>query len=333
LESALKNEQLIERIEALASTALYLWALPAGATARLINISENATFLVEAPGGHKSILRVHRQNYHTQNAISCELAWMAALAQEGGIVTPGVVPGINGKPIQEHGIEGLPGTRYLVMFEFVDGEEPSATENLAPSFEELGEIAARSHVHSIAWKKPANFERLVWNTETVFGDNATWGDWRNAPNMDATAGAVMQRLQDVVTRRLEKYGVDSDRYGLIHADMRLANLLINEGSTRLIDFDDCGSGWFMYDFAAGISFMEDHPQVPALKRAWVTGYRKVRGLSEQDEREMDTFVMLRRLALCAWIGSHGEVDIARELSPVFVPVTVELAERYLSGFS
>ena len=64
-------------------------------------------------------------------------------------------------------------------------------------------------------------------------------------------------------------------------------------------FDDCGLGWFLYDFAAGISFMEDHPQVPALKAAWVRGYRKRRALSADEAHEIDTFVMLRRMALCA----------------------------------
>ena len=45
----------------------------------------------------------------------------------------------------------------------------------------------------------------------------------------------------------------------------------------------------------------------------------------------DTFVMLRRLALLAWIGSHIEVDTAQELAPKFAPVTAELAEKFLSG--
>lgn len=78
--------------------------------------------------------------------------------------------------------------------------------------------------------------------------------------------------------------------------------------------------------------MEDHPQVPALKLAWVKGYRKNRNLSVEDEQEIDTFVMLRRMALCAWIGSHSEVNIAQELSPDFVAITVKLAEKYLGVY-
>ena len=164
----------------------------------------------------------------------------------------------------------------------------------------------------------------------MFGPNATWHDWRDAPNVTDSIKAVLEETEAVVTDRLQKYGTSVERFGLIHADMRLANLLINEGTTRLIDFDDCGLGWFMYDFAAGISFIEDDPQVPALKEAWVNGYRKARQLSDGDEKEIDTFIMLRRLALLAWIGSHIEVDTAKELAPAFAPVTRDLAEKFLA---
>ena len=84
----------------LASAALPLWDLPSGSTVRMINLSENATFLVTAPGGHRSILRIHRTGYHSRRAIECELAWMAALDQDGGVVTPHPIPGHNGQLIQ-----------------------------------------------------------------------------------------------------------------------------------------------------------------------------------------------------------------------------------------
>lgn len=332
-ETALSHEQTLERLNSLAAESLSLWALPDGASSRLINVSENATYLVQAPGGYKSILRIHRLDYHTRNAIACEIAWLHDLGRHGGVVTPGTIKGKDGEVIQKNGIEGLSGKRYMVMFEFVEGREPDENENLIPSFEELGEIAARTHVHSINWAKPEGFERLIWNTDTVFGRTPTWGDWREAPSMNPRYQRVMQQVEDVVIQRLDAFGESADRYGLIHADMRLANLLVGKGGTRLIDFDDCGFGWFLYDFAAGISFMEDHPQVPALKQAWVKGYRKIRALSSEEEHEIDTFIMLRRMALCAWIGSHDEVDIAQELSPVFVPVTVELAEQYLEQYA
>jgi Ser/Thr protein kinase RdoA (MazF antagonist) len=100
---------------------------------------------------------------------------------------------------------------------------------------------------------------------------------------------------------------------------------------RVIDFDDSGFTWFMYDFATTVSFMEDHPRVPELQAAWLEGYRSVAPLDPADEAELDTFVMLRRLLLVAWIGSHHTFATeAAELGAGFTAGTCALAERYLS---
>ena len=315
----------------LAGGALHLWNAPADAGLRLINLSENATFLIEAGGGYRSVLRVHREGYHSRRAIECELAWMEALASEGGVETPRATPGANGEAIQEWG-DDVHGRRRMVMFEFVEGVEPDPDSDLVVPFRQLGAIAARTHVHSRKWKRPEPFERLVWDDEAVFGGAANWGDWRAAPGVDDARRRVIESAESLLRRRLAAYGRTAGRYGLIHADMRLANLLVDEGRTRLIDFDDCGLGWFMYDFAAGISFMEHHPQVPELRRSWLDGYRGVRALDKADEDEIDSFVMLRRMALLAWIGSHGGTDLARAQAPHFAEGTALMAERYLGDF-
>lgn len=247
-------------------------------------------------------------------------------------MTPGVYYGRDGEAIQEGRVSGLAYPRYMVLFQFVEGQQPDENHDLEGPFEELGEIAARTHRHSIGWKRPQPFERLTWNLETVFGANPTWGNWRDAPNVTPEIEAILTRVEDTVKARLAAFGTSPDRYGLIHADMRLANLLISNNGTRLIDFDDCGLGWFLYDFATGISFMEDSPKVPALRDAWVRGYRKVRDMSAAEEAEIDSFIMMRRLALLAWIGSHIEAPEPQALAPDFARVSAELGEAYLGRF-
>ena len=274
-------------------------------------------------------MRVHREDYHTENAIRCELEWMQALREEGGVVTPAPVPAVDGTVIQTVAHPGLPRPRHVVLFEFVEGHEPDESQDLVEPFRELGEITAKTNVHAIGWRRPANWERLHWDFEHVIGATPNWGDWRAAPAMDAPALALLERQEQLIRRRLQHYGQGPDRFGLIHADMRLANLLVDDNGTRLIDFDDCGEGWFMYDFATGVSFIEDHPQLPDMMESWLDGYSKVRAVSRADRDEMWTFVMLRRMALLSWIGSHAETDLAREQGPQFTQVSCELAERYL----
>ena len=321
---------LTGHLDELANDSLALWDLPPGSRARLINVSENHTYLVTAPDGARSVLRVHRENYHSRRAIECELAWSQALGEETDLLTPGVHPGRDGQPIQQARHPALENPRYMVLFEFVEGTAPSPDEDLVGPFRELGQISAQTHLHSMRWRRPEPFERLVWDLDTIFGPQATWGDWRAAPNVTPQIRALLERTEQAVRARLQAFGRGPERFGLIHADMRLANLLIDGGATRLIDFDDCGLGWHLYDFATGISFMEDHPQVGALKEAWTEGYQSVRPLSQAEIDEIDSFVMLRRMALLAWIGSHMEAPEPQELAPHFAAVTADLADAYLT---
>jgi len=329
-QTSLAHQTLLERLDALANDSLRYWALPAGSTARLLNVSENATYLVALPDGGRRVLRVHRENYHSERAIECELAWAHALRATGFVRTPAAIPGRDGRLVQTGVSADLPNPRHMVMFEHVPGEQPDESRDLVGPFEELGAMAARLHEHAIHWQKPAPFERLTWDLDAVFGPQATWGDWRRAPHLDTEMQAVLEGVEQTVRTRLERFGQSPQRYGLIHADMRLANLLMDGDRTWLIDFDDCGSGWFLYDFAAGISFIEDSPAIPAMREAWVRGYRLVRDLPDEEEREIDSFVMLRRMALTAWIASHINVPEAQALAPDFARVSAELGEDYLS---
>ena len=324
-------EQVLVHLERLANESLPLWDLPEGAAARLLNVSENATYLVEAPDGFRAVLRVHREDYHTRRAIECELAWIAALGESGTVVVPGHYEGRDGRAIQEGRTEGLDRPRFMVLFHHVPGAAPIETGDLAPGFEALGAIAARCHGHVRDWRKPEPFERLTWDVDAVFGPEATWGDWRDAPHVDAEVCDVLEAVEARVRSRLDAYGTGPDRYDLIHADMRLANLLTGPAGTRLIDFDDCGWGWFLYDFAAAISFMEDDPRIPDLKAAWLRGYETVAPLPPGAHEEMGTFVMLRRMALLAWIGSHIEAPEPQAMAPHFARVTAALGRAWLEG--
>jgi Ser/Thr protein kinase RdoA (MazF antagonist) len=55
-------------------------------------------------------------------------------------------------------------------------------------------------------------------------------------------------------------------------------------------------------------------------------------LSAEDEAEIPTFVMLRRLLLVAWIGSHSETELAQSMGVQYTRETVPLCEAYIRRF-
>ena len=317
---------------AIAATANY--DLPGRLAVNLINLSENATYKVEAPDRRRWALRIHRDGYHSRTAIASEIAWLTDLRQTGVVATPVPVKGRDGEIIQDIDHPRLPRPRHVVLSEWETGAEPGIGEDLSGPFEMLGEVTARMHVHARQWQRPPWFTRLTWDFETSLGDrNPHWGRWRNGMGMDAAKEKLFGRTVELIGKRLAAYGKDVERFGLIHCDLRLANLLVDGKSVKVIDFDDCGFGWYMYDAATPVSFYEHEPQVPDLLESWKKGYRRVIELKPRDETEIPTFIMLRRLLLVAWIGSHSETELAKSMGLPYTEGTIGLCEDYLRGYA
>jgi Ser/Thr protein kinase RdoA (MazF antagonist) len=319
-------------MDELAAVALPRFGLSPAATAELCNVSENHTYRVDDPEtGRRYALRVHRPGYRTARQIASELDWLDALRGDGAVDTCVPVPAPGGDRVVPVSSDG-PGERNVVLFEWLPGAEPDPEgDEVIASFRLLGAVSARMHAHARAWTPPPGFDRPHWDYEHTLGPGGYWGRWQDGLGMGREELDLLTRLDATIARRLESYGRSSERFGLVHADIRLANLLVHDGHVHVIDFDDSGYAWFMYDFATTVSFMEDHPRVPELRDAWLEGYRSVAPLAPADEAELDTFVMLRRLLLVAWIGSHHTFATeAAELGAGFTAGTCALAERYLS---
>lgn len=113
------------------------------------------------------------------------------------------------------------------------------------AFAQLGEVTARLHQHSRKWQSPAGFRRIaVQDSETMVGARGHWGHWQYAPGLTAAGFPLIEETLAHTGSVLKSYGKNAQRYGLIHADLRLTNLLPYKGETRVIDFDDCGMGWY-----------------------------------------------------------------------------------------
>jgi len=310
------------------ATALPRWGMGPAARAQVINHSENITYRVDDGEGGRWILRLHRPGYHSDAAIASELAWLEALRGAGVVRTAAVRPGRDEALVQTLRSEEIGETRRAVMFHFLDGTEPEAAD-IGGSMAQLGEVTARLHAHARRWVRPTGFERLHWDFDHMLGARPIWGDWRAAPGVEGEVKALLERLAGRLEQRLARFGSGAERRGLIHADLRAANLLVGGPEVAVIDFDDCGIGWYLYDYATTMTFVEDAPEVPEWTAAWVDGYRRAGVLSAEEEAELSTFLLLRRMMAVAWVGSHGETELAQSLGAAFTLGTSGMAERYL----
>lgn len=327
----LYQSEFVTRLEVGLTRILGTWGLSEATSVSLLTVSENATFLAQDPERSAPVvLRVHRPNYHTRTEIASELAWIEALRDAGAVETPALIPTIAGDYITsfQDGTE----TRHVVAFAFMEGSEPDADAGLISGFITLGEISARLHKHTETWQMPPNFTRKTWDFETAFGPTPHWGHWRDALGLTSRGADILGSALDRLSARLVAYRKSADRFGLVHADLRLANLLSRNDGLGVIDFDDCGHSWFMYDFAAAISFLELDPIVPDLQAAWLQGYQRVRPLHADDISMLHDFILFRRILLTAWIASHRETQTAQDAGlDAYTDGTIELAQMYLAA--
>lgn len=315
--------------ELFARAALPAYGHPEDAPLRLLSLSENATYLVT--GDHPVVLRVHRPGYHSLEAIRSELSWMAALRNETEVVTPHLISASDGRDVVTVTVGGA--TLHVDAVTYVPGCTAEEQPELV-GFDQLGRLTAVMHGHVEGWQAPEFFTRFRWDLETMLSPAARWGNWRGAPNLTDGEATLIAEAAARIEQRLTEFGTGPDRFGLVHADLRLANLMVDpadpDAPITVIDFDDSGWSWYLSDLGAMVSFIEDSPEAERMIADWLTGYRSVRDLPGDHLELVPTFVMLRRIMLSAWIGSHADAHGAIPLAPTFAAGTARLADRYLN---
>jgi Ser/Thr protein kinase RdoA (MazF antagonist) len=300
--------------------ALPVYGLPADTPLILLNRSENETWRAG-----DLVLRLHREGYHTKAEIGSELAWLTELQDVPGLNAVRPVPGSTGLVTS---IEG----RHIVAFRHIAGQELQPGDDLGRWFTPLGEITARLHLQSRQWAPPPGFTRKRWDVETILGPVPHWGHWRQAQGLDPEGEAVLARATGTLAAVLQAYGTGPDTFGLIHADLRLANLMVDGDTLTAIDFDDCGFGWWVYDLAAALSFIETDLRLPDLIARWCDGYARVAALQARDRAMIPAMILLRRVLLTAWLASRADSDTAAALGGAdYTAGTVALAEGFLSN--
>jgi Ser/Thr protein kinase RdoA (MazF antagonist) len=318
---------LPEKLRAALESLLHAYGL-ADSRFELINKSENTTFRVDpAAGGRPVVLRLYRVGQRADAEIQSELDWMEALRTEADISTPRALATCDGRRISKIILpDGAAAS--CVAFEYLSGAEPPP-EGLALWFERLGAISAQIHLHGRSWRRPQTFQRPLFDYVTLIGPRAVWGSWERAPGLDAHAVAVLRQASAEIAKRLAEYGQTPDRFGLIHGDLRLANLLVDGPRIHVIDFDDCGTGWLLYDLSTAISLIEHLPEAESFVQAWLRGYQRLMPLSEVHVAMVRHLIMMRRLQVLSWFGRNLGSALVLEYSPVVVPATVAAAASYL----
>lgn len=307
-----------------------LYDLPKGTEISHLKYSENFTYLItNEDSGIKYVLRVNRPNYHEVEELKSELIWMDALKKDTDILMAEVILGKDGEMIQELQLSDKNNNYTCVLFSFLVGKDIRGMdlEPLRNYQKVIGSICAKLHSHVIGWEMNGTLPRFSWEEKDLLGETSHVGDWSISTDITSEEKKILEDAVAIISKRLGKYGKTKDNFGLIHSDLNINNILVEEEQVKVLDFDDCGYGWFLYDLATSVLEYDDILE-PMIK-AWIEGYENVRKLSQEDKNEIATFIILRKIVRIGWLHSHRDNDTIKRVTPKYYRRTAEMAEDYI----
>lgn len=93
---------------------------------------------------------------------------------------------------------------------------------------------------------------------------------------------------------------------MIHADFLPDNILVHNEELLLIDFDDCGFGWHMYEMATSLFPKISEPYFDQLIEQYVAGYRSERHFSDEHLKIFPAFILVRGLTYLGWLMTRAD---------------------------
>jgi Ser/Thr protein kinase RdoA (MazF antagonist) len=247
---------------------------------------ENAVRRVRLADGRAAALRLHRPGYQSDAAIRSELWWCAALADDD-LPVPAPVAAEDGTTLVT-----LPSGRRASAVCWLPGTPVGASgapfdlprDDLVAAYHALGALLARLHFVAARLTLPDGFIRPVWDRDGLVGAAPRWGRFWDHPAATPQQREVLLAARDWLAAQLP----DGPAPGLIHADVLRENVLRDGRKVALIDFDDSGFGFPLYDLGTALCQSLAEPAFDDIRDALMAGY----GTSDTDG------VMAMTLARC-----------------------------------
>ncbi len=266
-----------------------------GTVLRLIGARENEVFEVRI-GATRAALRLHRTAYQTEAAIRAEIDWCTALAG-AGLPVASPVTNLKGERLVR-----LRSGRLASVTSWVEGVPLGANgvplaqpvQAQLDLHHRLGRLLAQVHA-TTDLDPPVPFPRPVWDIDGLVGEAPLWGRfWEHRGANDADR-ATLRDARGFLRQALMSLK-DMD-FGPIHADVVRENVLVRGDSVSLIDFDDCGTGFRLYDLGTAMMQNEYERARDDLRDALVAGYATLR---PADAATVDLMTLARGCASVGW---------------------------------
>lgn len=302
-----------------------------------VKYRENWVFRIDQASGSHAV-RVHRLGYRTDAELREELDLITWL-RHADVPVPVLRRTLDAEPFCH--VPDDDGDLYQVdMLAWVDGGEPLGDIGAAftgeavidpEMFYRLGVLMAQLHTATTSLGSTRSSLRRPWDRDGLVGERPVWGDPLRAFADGDPDARVVARAMSTLFEQLTHYGTATHRYGPIHADFTPENVLVGGGPMTIIDFDDSGDGYYLFDLATAAFFYLPHPNFDVVVDSLFLGYESVRPLTSDDRMMWRPLLLARGLTYLGWatdrLGDETSDFVLESVRPVVVKLAHELAPK------
>lgn len=302
--------------------ALALWGFE-DAQCDFVAGRENRVYRVRSGDGDFA-LRLKRPGYRSEAELLSELQWLDAMGR-AGLSVPRPEPALSGALLETVGDHFVDVVGWLSGHPLGKSRNPLNLSDAPDTFRRLGEEMARLHHACDQWDRPSGFQRGHWDAGGLLGNAPLWGRFWENPTLDGETRRLLESFRAAALEDLHSCG-DTLDYGLIHADLVRENVMLDGNDIRMLDFDDGGFGFRLFDVATALLKNRAEPNYGHLQSALIAGYRAKRELNTE---KLDLFLALRAVTYVGWIVPRMEEDGSPVRNARFIDDARQLCSAYL----
>ncbi len=257
----LSHTERVDRLQHLGYAALRAYDLP-GAQITPLRIFNNAVFQVDARHGQRYVLRLHRPGYRSLSHTRSELRYLQILRQDTGLAVPEPIYTRQGELVTIIAGDGGDTSLHCDVLTWLDGTACGRAPDLGPRVvSQLGEVLGRMHLHAQHFVPPPGFDLPCWDADGLFTSVSPHKPGPIAGLFSPEDATLFAKTEAQVRAVCHHLGHDAAQCGIIHADFILINCQFAHGGVQVLDFDDCGFGYFLYDILTVRPNLEVNPRL------------------------------------------------------------------------
>jgi len=285
----------------------------------LINNEYNATFKVVVNDGQRYALRININSSRTSENLKAEVSWVNHLHKDGRVKVAKPIASTQGNLFASIRHEDLARELHCVLYFWLPGSELDDEPDLN-QIKALGETMAQMHIVAKDFQLAADsnlpsLDHVMWWTEDYLLSEKSVLD-------QESKDLISQTLQ-VIDSHIKSLYVGATPI-VIHADLHGGNVLWDANSLSVLDFDDSGIGLPVQDLATAIYYLDTPEQDEALRE----GYSAVAPLPEMSERDLEVFLIQRRVILLNYLYETTNEE-HRAMIPDYLEESLRRIRKFL----